>query len=40
MMPIDSKTLAHNLTILAYEMNGELVSVSHGAPLRLRCENE
>ena len=30
----------HALTILAYEMNGEPVSVLHGAPLRLRCENE
>jgi len=30
----------HELTILAYEMNGEPVSVLHGAPLRLRCENE
>jgi len=28
------------LTILAYEMNGDPVSVLHGAPLRLRCENE
>ncbi len=28
------------LTILAYEMNGAPVSVLHGAPLRLRCENE
>lgn len=28
------------LTILAYEMNGAPVSVPHGAPLRLRCENE
>jgi DMSO/TMAO reductase YedYZ molybdopterin-dependent catalytic subunit len=30
----------HRLTILAYEMNGEPLSVLHGAPLRLRCENE
>jgi sulfoxide reductase catalytic subunit YedY len=30
----------HALTILAYEMNGAPVSVLHGAPLRLRCENE
>jgi DMSO/TMAO reductase YedYZ molybdopterin-dependent catalytic subunit len=28
------------MTILAYEMNGVPVSVLHGAPLRLRCENE
>lgn len=32
--------LRHELTILAYEMNGALGSVLHGAPLRLRCENE
>ena len=32
--------MRHELTILAYEMNGEPVSVLHGAPLRLRCENE
>ena len=34
------ENMAHHLTILAYEMNGEPVSVLHGAPLRLRCENE
>ena len=32
--------MQHELTILAYEMNGAPVSVLHGAPLRLRCENE
>jgi DMSO/TMAO reductase YedYZ molybdopterin-dependent catalytic subunit len=32
--------MRHMLTILAYEMNGKPVSVLHGAPLRLRCENE
>ena len=32
--------MRHRLTILAYEMNGKPVSVLHGAPLRLRCENE
>ncbi len=32
--------MRHDLTILAYEMNGAPVSVLHGAPLRLRCENE
>ncbi len=32
--------MRHALTILAYEMNGTPVSVLHGAPLRLRCENE
>ena len=39
----DTHSLAnmrHKLTILAYEMNGAPVSVLHGAPLRLRCENE
>jgi Oxidoreductase molybdopterin binding domain len=30
----------HALTILAYEMSGAPVGVLHGAPLRLRCENE
>ena len=30
----------HDLTILAYEMNGSPLPVLHGAPLRLRCENE
>jgi len=34
------ENMAHHLTILAYEMNGEPVTVLHGAPLRLRCENE
>jgi len=32
--------MRHQSTILAYEMNGAPVSVLHGAPLRLRCENE
>ncbi len=32
--------MRHELTILAYEMNGAPVTVLHGAPLRLRCENE
>ncbi len=32
--------MEHELTILAYEMNGAPISVLHGAPLRLRCENE
>ena len=34
------ENMRHALTILAYEMNGKPVSVLHGAPLRLRCENE
>jgi DMSO/TMAO reductase YedYZ molybdopterin-dependent catalytic subunit len=32
--------MRHELTMLAYEMNGAPLSVLHGAPLRLRCENE
>jgi DMSO/TMAO reductase YedYZ molybdopterin-dependent catalytic subunit len=32
--------MRHKLTILAYEMNDQPLSVLHGAPLRLRCENE
>ncbi len=32
--------MRHALTILAYEMNGKPLSVLHGAPLRLRCENQ
>lgn len=32
--------MGHKLTILAYEMNGAHLPVLHGAPLRLRCENE
>lgn len=34
------ENMYHHLTILAYEMNGAPVSMLHGAPLRLRCENE
>jgi len=34
------RNMSHRLTILAYEMNGAPLSVLHGAPLRLRCENE
>ena len=34
------ENMRHDLKILAYEMNGAPVSVLHGAPLRLRCENE
>jgi len=34
------ENMRHELTILAYDMNGRPVSVLHGAPLRLRCENE
>jgi DMSO/TMAO reductase YedYZ molybdopterin-dependent catalytic subunit len=32
--------MKHNLTLLAYEMNGKPLNIYHGAPLRLRCENE
>ena len=31
--------MRHELTILAYEMNGAPVSVLYGPALRLRCEN-
>jgi DMSO/TMAO reductase YedYZ molybdopterin-dependent catalytic subunit/thiosulfate reductase cytochrome b subunit len=34
------ENMRHALTILAHEMNGAPLSVLHGAPLRLRCENE
>ncbi|HYX63378.1 MAG TPA: molybdopterin-dependent oxidoreductase [Burkholderiales bacterium] len=34
------RNMRHRLTLLAYEMNGQPLSVLHGAPLRLRCENE
>jgi sulfoxide reductase catalytic subunit YedY len=34
------ENMKHELTILAYEMNGKQLSTLHGAPLRLRCENE
>ncbi len=33
-------TMVHQLTLLAYEMNGAALTVPHGAPLRLRVENE
>ena len=32
--------MGHHLTMLAYDMNGEPLSFGHGAPLRLRNENE
>jgi DMSO/TMAO reductase YedYZ molybdopterin-dependent catalytic subunit/thiosulfate reductase cytochrome b subunit len=34
------QNMKHALTLLAYEMNGAPLNVSHGAPLRLRCENQ
>jgi sulfoxide reductase catalytic subunit YedY len=36
----DHPRMRHTLTLLGYDMNGAPVSVLHGAPLRLRCENE
>ena len=35
---LDLRVLQHPQTLLAYEMNGESLSVPHGAPLRLRVE--
>jgi methionine sulfoxide reductase catalytic subunit len=32
--------MRHKLTLLAYEMNDAPLRVLHGAPLRVRCENE
>ena len=32
--------MRHALTLLALDMNGAPISVLHGAPVRLRCENE
>jgi DMSO/TMAO reductase YedYZ molybdopterin-dependent catalytic subunit len=37
---IDLIDAAHPQTILAYDMNGEPLSVRHGAPLRLRLERQ
>lgn len=34
------ENMSHELTILAYEMNGEPLALVHGAPLRLRDEVE
>jgi hypothetical protein len=34
------QNLRHELTIIAYWMNGQPLGVVHGAPLRLRVENE
>jgi len=34
------ESMDHELTILAYEMNGELLNEAHGAPLRVRNEVE
>jgi thiosulfate reductase cytochrome b subunit len=35
---IDLATLRHPQTLLAYQLNGEDLTVAHGAPLRLRAE--
>lgn len=37
---LDLEIIKHDQTILAYEMNGELLNVPHGAPLRLRVETQ
>ena len=37
---IDLGEAAHPQTILAYEMNGKMLPVRHGAPLRLRVERQ
>jgi DMSO/TMAO reductase YedYZ molybdopterin-dependent catalytic subunit len=37
---IDLIDAAHPQTILAYDMNGKLLTVPHGAPLRLRLERQ
>ena len=34
------RNMRHRLSLLAYEMNGEPLNFLHGAPLRLRCENQ
>lgn len=36
----DLSNMRHELSLLAYEMNGAPLSILHGAPLRLRCENQ
>lgn len=37
---IDLKDALHPQTILAYGMNGDTLSIAHGAPLRLRVERQ
>lgn len=34
------RNMRYKLSLLAYEMNGEPLNFLHGAPLRLRCENQ
>ena len=36
----EMRNMHHSLTILAYDKNNGPLNVLHGAPLRLRCENE
>jgi DMSO/TMAO reductase YedYZ molybdopterin-dependent catalytic subunit len=37
---IDIDDAFHEQTILAYDMNGQVLPVAHGAPLRLRLERQ
>jgi len=37
---LDLIEACHPQTILAYDMNGEPLTVPHGAPVRLRCERQ
>ena len=37
---IDLESAYHPQTILAYEMNDQILPVPHGAPLRLRVERQ
>ncbi len=37
---LGTRVVSHPQTLLAYEMNGEPLTVAHGAPLRLRVETE
>ncbi|RMI30407.1 molybdopterin-dependent oxidoreductase [Nocardia stercoris] len=37
---VDLELADHPQTLLAYEMNGEPLPIKHGAPLRLRVENQ
>ncbi len=37
---LDIRLASHPQALLAYEMNGEALTVPHGAPLRLRVETE
>ena len=32
--------MKHERTLLDFEVNGQPLNIYHGAPLRLRCENE